>query len=105
MLPLFRAVVKFLLLVSFQSPMTDLLLLIIRLQKSLSSLIKASGSLWPLSNISIIPFKPFPCLRSYITAEFNTIWFSGEVPAEGKKHVRFLHTKRVVYRILQTSGQ
>ena len=60
---------------------------------------KASGSPCPLDKISIIPFKRCPFLRSYSTAVFNTIWVSGEIPTEWKKHVRFLHTKRVILQI------
>ena len=65
---------------------------------------KASGSPCPLDKISIIPFKHCPFHRSYITAVFNTIWVSGEIPAEWKKACTVLAQKRVIHRILQISG-
>ena len=55
---------------------------------------KASGSPYPLDKISIIPFKCCPSLRSYITAVFNTIWTSGEIPAEWKKACTVLAHKK-----------
>jgi len=55
---------------------------------------KASGSPCPLDKISIIPFKRCPFLRSYITAVFNTIWASGEIPAEWKKACTVLAHKK-----------
>ena len=46
---------------------------------------KASGSPCPLDKISIIPFKIYLYLRSYITAVVKVIWQSGEIPADWKK--------------------
>ena len=42
--------------------------------------IKASGSPCPLDQLSIIPFKRCPYLRSYLTEVFRIIWQSGEIP-------------------------
>ena len=55
---------------------------------------KASGSPCPLDKISIIPFKRCPYLRSYITAIFNVIWQSGEIPADWKKACTVLVHKK-----------
>ena len=56
--------------------------------------IKTSGSPCPLDQISIIPFKWCPYLRSYITKVFRIIWQSGEIPDEWKKACTVLiHTK------------
>ena len=55
---------------------------------------KASGSPCPLDKISIIPFKRCPYLRSYITAIFNVIWQSGEIPADWKRACTVLVHKK-----------
>ena len=55
---------------------------------------KASGSPCPLDKISIIPFKRCPYLGSYITAIFNVIWQSGEIPADWKKACTVLVHKK-----------
>ena len=56
--------------------------------------IKTSGSTCPLDKISIIPFKPCPFLHSYITAVFNIIWLSGEIPSEWKRPCTGLAQKK-----------
>ena len=55
---------------------------------------KASRSPCPLDKKSIIPFKRFPYLRSYITAIFNVIWQSGEIPTDWKKACTVLVHKK-----------
>ena len=55
---------------------------------------KASGSRCPLDEIYIIPFKRCPYLRSYITAVFNVIWQSCEIPADWKKACKVLVHKK-----------
>ena len=55
---------------------------------------KASGSPCPLDKISIIPFKRCPFLRSYITAVFNIIWLSGEIPSEWDRACTVLAHKK-----------
>ena len=55
---------------------------------------KASGSPCPLDKISIIAFKRCPFLRSYITAVFNIIWLSGEIPSEWKRACTVLAHKK-----------
>ena len=44
----------------------------------------ASGSPCPLDKISIIPFKRFPYLRTYLTELFSLLWNSGEIPDDWK---------------------
>ena len=56
--------------------------------------IKASGSPCPLDQISIIPFKRCPYLRSYLTEIFRIIWQSGELPEVWKKACTVLVHKK-----------
>ena len=49
---------------------------------------KSSGSPFPLDQISIIAFKRCPYLRTYLTDIIRSIWSSGEVPSEWKKHLQ-----------------
>ena len=65
--------------------------------------LEASGSPYPLDEISIIPFKRSPYLRSYITAVSNFIWQSGEIPADWKK-AWLLFIRRVIPQIHPISG-
>ena len=55
---------------------------------------KASGSPCPLDKISIIPFKRFPYLGSYITEVICLIWISGNIPDEWKKACTVLIQKK-----------
>ena len=56
--------------------------------------IKASGSPCPLVQLSIIPFKRCPYLRSYLTEVFRTVSQSGEIPNEWKKACTVLIHKK-----------
>ena len=56
--------------------------------------IKTSGSPCPLDQLSIIPFKRCPYLRSYLTEVFRIIWQSGEIPDEWKKACTVLIHKK-----------
>ena len=56
--------------------------------------IKTSGSPCPLDQLSIIPFKWGPYLRSYVTEVFRNIWQSGEIPNEWKKACTVLIHKK-----------
>ena len=56
--------------------------------------IKASGSPCPLDQISIIPFKRCPYLRSYLTEIFRIMWQSGEIPDVWKKACTVLVHKK-----------
>ena len=56
--------------------------------------IKTSGSPCPLDQLSIIPFKWCPYLRSYLTEVFRNIWQSGEIPNEWKKACTVLIHKK-----------
>ena len=56
--------------------------------------IKASGSPCALDQLSIIPFKRCPYLRSYLTEVFCIIWQSGETPDEWKKACTVLIHKK-----------
>ena len=56
--------------------------------------IKASGSPCPLDQISIIPFKRCPYLRSYLPEIFRIIWQSGELPEVWKKACTVLLHKK-----------
>ena len=55
---------------------------------------KASGSLCPLDQISIICFKRCPYLRSYLTDIFRNVWTSGIVPTKWKKAATILIHKK-----------
>ena len=67
--------------------------------------IKASGSPCPLDQISIIPFKRCPYLRSYLTEVFRIVWLTGEIPNIWKKACTVLvHKKREIIRTLLTLG-
>ena len=66
--------------------------------------IKASGSTCPLDQLSIIPFKRCPYLRSYLTEVFRTVWKSGEIPNEWKKACTVLIHKKVTNLTLLTLG-
>ena len=46
---------------------------------------KASGSLCPLDQISIICFKRCPYLRTYLTELIRSVWLSGSITNEWKK--------------------
>ena len=56
--------------------------------------IKASGSPCPLDQISIIPFKRCPYLRSYLTEIFRIMWQPGEIPDVWKKACTVLVHKK-----------
>ena len=56
--------------------------------------IKASGSPCPLDQISIIPFKRCPYLRSYLTEVFRIVWLTGEIPSVWKKACTVLVHKK-----------
>ena len=66
--------------------------------------IKASGSPCPLNQISIIPFKHCPYLRSYLTEVFRTIWLTGEIPNAWKRACTVLVHKKVTSLTLVTLG-
>ena len=51
---------------------------------------KASTSPCPLDKISIICFKRYPYLRSFLTEIICVIWLSGRVPPEWKKAATIL---------------
>ena len=55
---------------------------------------KASSSPCPLDNISIVPVKRCPFLRSYITAVIHIVWLSGEIPTDWKKACTVLAHKK-----------
>ena len=50
---------------------------------------KPSGSPCPLDQLSVICFKRFPYLRSYLTEIIHAAWSSGVVPSEWKKSVHY----------------
>ena len=66
--------------------------------------IKASGSPCPLDQISIIPFKRYTYLRSYLTEVFRIIWLTGEIPDVWKKACSVLVHKKVTSPTLLTLG-
>ena len=55
---------------------------------------KPSGSPCPLDQISIIPFKRCPHLRSYLTEIIHAAWSCGVVPSEWKKACTILIHKK-----------
>ena len=55
---------------------------------------KSSGSPCPLDQISVIPFKHCPYLRSYITDLISLAWRQGSVPHEWKRAVTILLHKK-----------
>ena len=55
---------------------------------------KASGSPCPLDQISEIPFKRCPYLRSYLTEVFHIVWLTGEIPNVRKKACNVLVHKK-----------
>ena len=55
---------------------------------------KPSGSPCPLDQISIICFKRYPYLRSYLTEIINTAWSAGVVPSEWKRACTILIHKK-----------
>ena len=56
--------------------------------------IKASGSPCPLDQMSIIPFKRRPYVRSYLTEIFRIMWQSGEIPDVWEKACTVLVHKK-----------
>ena len=65
--------------------------------------VKTSGSPCPLDQVSIICFKRYPFLRSYLTELIRAVWLSGSIPDEWKKactiHVQ--HAAQMAYIINQ----
>ena len=55
---------------------------------------KASGSPCPLHPISMICFKRYPYLRSYLTDIIRNVWISGIMPTEWKKAATILIHKK-----------
>ena len=55
---------------------------------------KASGSPYPLDQLSIICFKRCPFLRSYLTDLIRAVWLSGTIPTEWKKACTILIHKK-----------
>jgi hypothetical protein len=55
---------------------------------------KASGSPCPLDQLSIICFKRYPFLRTYLTEVIRSVWSSKSVPAEWKKACSILSHKK-----------
>ena len=55
---------------------------------------RASGSPCPLDTLSIIPFKRYPYLRSYLVESFHIIWQSRETPRVWKKACTILIHKK-----------
>ena len=55
---------------------------------------KASGSLCPLDQVSVICLKRCPYLRTYLTAIVVEIWKSGHIPVTWKKAVSILIHKK-----------
>ena len=56
--------------------------------------VKSSGSSCPLDQISVIPFKHCPYLRSYITELISVVGRQGSVPHEWKRAVTILLHKK-----------
>ena len=55
---------------------------------------KTPGSPSPLDRISIIFFKHFPYLRTYLTELIKVMWLSGTVPEQWKKACKILIHKK-----------
>ena len=56
---------------------------------------KSSGSPCSLDQLSIIPFKRYPFLRTYLTNIIRSVWSSGEIPLEWIKACTILVHKKV----------
>ena len=55
---------------------------------------KASGSPYPLDQLSILRFKRCPFLRTYLTDLIRAVWLSGTIPSEWKKACTILIHKK-----------
>ena len=55
---------------------------------------KASGSPCPLDQISVIPLKRCPFLRSYVTKICAVVWEKGQIPEAWRKAISILIYKR-----------
>ena len=58
------------------------------------SKMKASGSPFPLDQISVICFKRCPYLRTYLTELIRAVWLSGSIPSEWKRACTILIHKK-----------
>ena len=66
---------------------------------------KTSGSPCPLDQISVICFKRFPYLRTYLTELIQAVWLSGTIPEECKKACTILIHRKTTQILLQTFVQ